>query len=414
MAGAIFIVGFRLAVMLLGIAVTAYIARLTDPQSFGQYSLLMALFSILTIPLQHSMPTYIVKTCSGEKKGIGKIENELGVILFFYLVSFLCAGIIVSIIALLYDYTWLFVMVFLVAYIAVGLNVGIRGGLATAFFKPIMGSPIETFFRNVFFFLIAFLFLGKASDHEYIFLLYTMSAMLSLVTCFLVSKRLLKGIKISYIKIRKPTRTDCKLFFTFALLGGIFVVNANLDQMIIGLLSGSSDVAIYRVAVLAATAVSFVFSSLSLIAAPYFSSSTSLIAERKGVELARLCFFITLLLFIFYVGFGQRFIVLAMGGYYKESFIPGAILILSLTLNAALGYSGLYLNLNGNEKFVLFAAAASVLLNGFLNMLFIPLFSVQGAAVATLLSSFFWKMILLIKVRHVKGLKMAAFNKVRK
>lgn len=413
MKSAIFFVGFRLAVMILGIAVTAYIARLTDPKSFGEYSLLMALFSILTIPLQHSIPTYIVKTCSGKQKRRKNIEDELGVVLFFYLVSFLFAGVVASITAFIYNYTWVFIIVFLVGYGAFGLNVGIRGGLATAFFKPVMGSPIETFFRNLFFLLIAFLFLGKASGHEYIFFLYSMSALFSLVACFLVSRRMLSGLAMSSIKIRKPSAKDYKLFFTFALLGGIFVINANLDQMIIGLLSGVNDVAIYRVAVLSATAVSFVFSSLSLIAAPYFSASECLVAERKGVELARLCFVITLFLFLVYISLGQKFIVLALGEYYEESFVPGAILILSLTLNAILGYSGLYLNLNGYEKYVVSAAAISVLLNGILNVVLIPTFSVQGAAIATLLSSLLWKMALLMKVRKVRGLKMAAFNKVR-
>lgn len=407
MKKAVFFVVFRLVVMVLGIFVMAYIARLVPPASFGMYSLFFSFFSILSIPMQHAAPTYLIKNY----RGGGGRDASVDKVLSFFL---LCVGLVALVslvLTVLFDVSWMFSVLFIVSYFLFGLNVGIRGGVVTALYKPEMAGALEAFFRNLVMFLVAYLVLGASSSYFDVFTAYSVSVIASFVICFFVTNKLLSLETLISFRFSLLKNNELKVFLTFALLGGVFVINANLDQVLIGFVLGVESVAIYKISVLSATAVSFIFSSLSLIAGPYFSKGDEDLTKRKGRGLAKLCFLMTAFSLLIYAVTGRYLIDLFIGDFYINSYVPGLFLILSLAINSLLGFSGLYLNLNGEEGFVLKVAVLSVFLNCILNMILIPLFSVNGAALATMISSFIWKILLLVKMQKKTGFGISVFSK---
>jgi O-antigen/teichoic acid export membrane protein len=88
---------------------------------------------------------------------------------------------------------------------------------------------------------------------------------------------------------------------------------------------------------------------------------------------------------------------------------PLAILAVGQLVNAAFGSVGFLLNMTGHEAVNARILWQSALLNILLNVVLIPIFGMNGAAVATAMSLAFWNVSLYRQVKNRLGIISTAF-----
>lgn len=405
------IIVLRIAGMLASILSTAAIARYAGQQSFGQYVLIFSVLSLVLIVAQHALPMYLAKNGSAHFRN-GEEELFAGVLnkgVSIYIVSVFFALAVLGIVAQITDIPGSLLLILAAIYAVLGINIGLRGGAMTAIGQAQMASPLETVIRNTIFGAAVVLLVDKNSSVYDIFTLYFVGAVGSLVVCVLLDKIFL-GDGANHacpLHVSPVTWLDFSQVLTFSLLGGVFVLNANIGVYFVGSISGAEQVAIYKIAMLAATGVSFLYASASSVLASRLSASEGRDVANTARKMARYVALLNVAALIFYIVFGQLFIRIVVGEAFLDSYFPALILLSAQLITSLFGFSGLYLNLNGDERFVLGTAFFAVAFNAGMHLLLVPEHDYVGAAWAVLATTFVWKSVLWFRLYRLHKVSMA-------
>lgn len=171
------------------------------------------------------------------------------------------------------------------------------------------------------------------------------------------------------------------------------VVNQQADLIIVGSLLGAAEAGLYSIAMSLSLLISMVCLSVSATFVPEISRAVGagdwpLVQQivRRSSPFFSLPAFAGVLLFVVV---GQDLLGV-FGDYYREAFLVLSILSISELLIAASEPSGHLLNISGRQKENTFILIAGALLNIVLNFILVPLWGIEGAAIATLLSTLMW------------------------
>lgn len=197
-------------------------------------------------------------------------------------------------------------------------------------------------------------------------------------------------------------------------LGGLQIIHARIDLLMLGAMQPASAVAIYNAVFQGTQLVSIILLSANTLLAPRMAS---LYAAGKVEQLrhlitysARVVTWLACLVTVSLIGVGQ---------YYLEIFGPtyvtgwGALTILSLgqLINAATGSVGVLLNMTGHERHMVVSVGISALLNVGLNTLLIPRWGINGAAIATTISLVFINLVKVWWVQQTMGINATCFSR---
>jgi O-antigen/teichoic acid export membrane protein len=94
------------------------------------------------------------------------------------------------------------------------------------------------------------------------------------------------------------------------------------------------------------------------------------------------------------------------GSEFVQAEIVLIILALAQLINSLVGPVGYLLTMTGYQKQAAWALGAGVLLNLLLNILFIPLYGINGAAMATAISLVSWRLYSVFLSRKLLGVNM--------
>jgi O-antigen/teichoic acid export membrane protein len=175
------------------------------------------------------------------------------------------------------------------------------------------------------------------------------------------------------------------LFFITA----VRVINARVDILLLGAISGSEAVGLYNAAARGAELVSLPLLIASVILAPRFAS---LYYTRRSKDLGRLFWQACGTLMVSSAPLLAALIVFreVALGFFGTGFLTAgttlAILSLGQWVNASIGLSSLLLVMTGRERAAGGLVAGATVLNVTLNLLLIPRWGIDGAALATSLS----------------------------
>ncbi|PWG61338.1 oligosaccharide flippase family protein [Spiribacter halobius] len=199
-----------------------------------------------------------------------------------------------------------------------------------------------------------------------------------------------------------------------ALVAGTYLIHQQTDIVILGLLVDDADVGIYRVAVQTSGFVAFGLHAVNMIAAPQFARLHAL-GDRERLQAvvtttARVILALTALVVACLVLFGRPVIGFAFGSDYAAAYLAIVILAIGQVCNAAFGSVVFLLNMSGCERVTLRVLACAVVLNIGLNLLLIPLFGLEGAALATATTLALWNFLLWRAVRRHLGIDSTALG----
>ena len=181
-----------------------------------------------------------------------------------------------------------------------------------------------------------------------------------------------------------------------------FLLMGRIDTIMLGMFSTTENVGIYNVALKLASITSFILYAVNTIAAPKFSElfwSNKMEELKKVVRLSsKLIFGVSFPFLILFVVFSKFFV-----GLFGKEFIAGqtALVILSIGqfVNAASGSVGYFMNMTGRQIVYRNIILVATALNIILNYILIPVYGLNGAAIATAISMSMWNITSVIYLR---------------
>lgn len=191
-------------------------------------------------------------------------------------------------------------------------------------------------------------------------------------------------------------------------LAGVQACLQQFDVFVLGLYAAPDDVALYRVALQGATLVVFTQNAVNVALGPQVARSWATgdldRLQRLLARSSRLALATGLVPVLVFVLAGRPLLGAVFGPGYVPAYAALLIVAVGELVNVASGSVGLALNMTGHEKDALRGMAAAGALNVVLNLLLIPRFGMEGAAVAMAISLAAWNLLLSLFLYRRTGL----------
>jgi O-antigen/teichoic acid export membrane protein len=199
-------------------------------------------------------------------------------------------------------------------------------------------------------------------------------------------------------------KTIFAVSFPLLLTGSIFLFVKWTDTLMLGVIRTESDVGIYNVCFKIASLAHIPLIAVNSIAAPKFSElsgKNDLINLRMIVrQSTRFIFFLSLPILLPLVIFPTFFLnIFGTGfGIGKNTLL---ILVISQFLNAVSGSVGIILNMTGKQKIFQNIILSAAVLNIVLNLILIPRYGIEGAALSSAISMVYWNALSIVFIKKI-------------
>lgn len=424
-AGAVFFLNISGAVFAL--LMSMLFARTIGPEGYGKYAYFLSLAMVLAIPVAYGLSDLIARSVALQ----GKASAEQSAALVSTSMVFVGVyGVLLGLGIALYT-SWSTaagtnsfelerlsrVELYLLApaVLLAGLTTLLRG-LCRGRGYPVISQLSEGLLQPMAMLLLVLgcVGLGRFSTGSDAIVLRVLSVVVALLLMLLLAarKRVFAGLNLSITSVRAGL---LKPVFAFSLLGGMDLINKQLDILLLAQFADLSEVGFYKVSVTIANIVAFIILAVKIPLGPELSRLFKVgqlqVVQAKLRALAGASFVLSLFAVAFLALFGELILRVCFGEAYIASYWPLLILALGTLLNALFGFVGLVLNMSGNERSTLLGYGIAVLVNIALNSVLIPIYGGIGAAIGTALSNFCWCLVLYLLVR--KKLALNTFSSFR-
>lgn len=376
------------------------LARMLGPSDLGSYALIMALIQILSIGAQFGFPAFLVRSIAynqaknnySETKGVIIVAWQVVLIasiliilivscaLWFFEVEIFKVNIIIIVIS--------FFLMFFIAMVRV-ISAAIRG-----FGSILAGQIPDQIIRPVILVTILLYFYFSGGDQflvKYALLTYTIAAFFALAGAIWILLSL-TPISVSRSIPVKHKKKWIGQSFPFLLLAGITIINSQTDIIMINMYLSHAQVGLYRIAIQTSDGLGVILFIISFTIAPQLAR---LHAENNWNKLRDVLVYshrvgtLALLPAVFsIILFSNTLITLLFGESFKSASETLNILVLGKLLYATVGFTGLALGMLGMAKAAAKITLGTIALNIVLNIIFIPILGINGAALATVISQF--------------------------
>jgi O-antigen/teichoic acid export membrane protein len=422
--GAVGSLGLKLGGTLLGLLLAVLLARTLGPEGYGVYAYVFALVSLLAIPAQVGLPTLVVR-----ETAMAQANEQWGLMRGLWRWSSAVAGAIALVLALLALLaSWVYQDRFseiqiatfgfglvLVPLVALG---NLRGAALRGLRRVVTGQLPEMVLRPTIFILLLLVAILLIPTEK----IAAATAMglhaLAAAVAFFIGAVLLWRARPKPLEDKPIPLYEVRSWITSALplafVAGMMLINQHTDILMLGLFRSAEEVGVYRVAVSIATLVAFGLQAVTMVVAPHFArlySQNDMARLQRLVTLsARAILAVALPVVLVLVLFGGPLLRLIFGEEYSDGYTPMAILAGGQLVNAAMGSVGGLLNMTGHERETARGVAIAAAANVVLNLLLIPPFGLNGAALATALSMTLWNLVLWQAVRLRLNIDSMAFT----
>lgn len=413
----------KIANTFLNLATGILLARLLGAEGYGVYAFAIALITILTVPSQFGLPTIVIRQVAAYRikqewsllRGLLQRTNQI--VLILSLITMMIGGTLIWLLVShlnklsLTTFGWALCLIPLFALGA------LRSAALVGLHQVILGQIPELLIRPMFLFLLmggTYLGLGQvAATPSWTMAMNVIAAAIAFVLgAWWLLLRLPESVKQSTptYQSRAWLRGALPLF----LVGGMTIINNQAGIVILGLLRTAEEVGNFRVAGTGASLVAFSLMAVNSVLAPtisqLYTQGDSVLLQRVVTLSARAILLSSLPLALILVLFGKQLIGIMFGPEFIPAYPTLAILCVGQLVNASMGSVGILLNMTGHEGDTARGRAIATVLNVCLNVLLIPFWGIEGAAIANLASLVVWNMLLALWVRQKLQINSTAFN----
>jgi O-antigen/teichoic acid export membrane protein len=414
----------RVANVILAAASMVIVARVLGPDRFGEFSFIIALIFIISIP-----PTAGLRQTLARETAYARAQHDDNRITKLW--------------------NWALRWSFLTTLaLAAGISAwaiwGIRDpnlsrsvlvGLGLLFFLPfpqifggalqgtgrVVQSQIPEYLIRPTVYILVVLWLWLKSDGQSISVVAILLAFTAAVACdaffgawFLTRKLDFRPLERTHSHQALNQRMLTLSALSFGAIASAHLINGNLDIIMLGIMDSNTGTGIYKAASVVSQLVAFGLGVVNVIILPRIATmyakgdleSIQRLVVNSAQKITTFAFFAVLLLIL-----GGKFIItIIFGEAFTEGYLALVILAFGQLGNAFFGPVALVLNMTGNERWTLIGLSASVAVNAALNFILIPPFGIEGAALATASSLLVWNMLLTIAVSRQLGITCMAFR----
>jgi O-antigen/teichoic acid export membrane protein len=380
----------RIVQMVFSFITGILLARVLGPSILGQYNLGNTLANFMANFTKIGFDQGLVRFIP-----LYKTKNEYGKIKYLIVFSFLVSSILSILIGSVFYFYSDFLAITLFNDLEMSGVLKITAFLILVFTYFRLGSSILKGIKRVDYltivsyfivpitFLLSLLILRKSDVFTVISIRmfsYTIGVIFIIYVVF--KKEIFMNVSFEKIDLKKYFSFSSPLLF----IGLLYFLISHIDILMIGYFLESSDVGIYSVAVRIAGMGVFLLSASNTIFGPTISELTE---KKQFYTLEKLLKSITKIIFVFSLNFllfvliyNQEILTI-----FGQEYIVGGIVLIILTfgqfINASVGPTGTILIMSGKQNYEVFNSIAICIMNIILNIILIPRFGIEGAAVAT-------------------------------
>ncbi|MGH8127072.1 MAG: flippase [Gammaproteobacteria bacterium] len=412
--GAIASTGLTIAKNFLLLAVSILLARMLEPTGYGQYAFAMSLAKVLSIFATLGLPWLLTREiAAGEAKeewsfarGLTRHADQAVSLALVLIVS---AGVTAVLLWPHLGREFRLTLILALIYLIFNSFGQLRGAQLMGFRRVIAGQ-IGILCVQPVLLLAAVLIIAYVIE---IPLTSAIAFFLTAVAAFVV---LVLNVVLAHQyhpprwRNATPARSMpgwLKSAAPFGVMSGLFLVNSQIDLIMLGFFKPRDQVGLYQVAASGAAILPLILTALNPVLGPTMSRFHTLGDKAKLRRAARVGALVSLMgaapIFLIFLFLGKTIIGVVFGAAYLGAWIPLIILSAGQFMNAAVGPVGLLLTMTGHEGETVRIMGVSTVLNIALNAALIPLFGMTGAATATAVSLFFWNVTLALRVRRRFG-----------
>lgn len=412
--------GLKVVNLGVSITLTVFLARVLGPEGYGIYAFAFSLVTLLAIPVQVGLPILVVREVAkyhfqqrwGLMRGLLHWANRsvfvlsVGVGVAAALIAWVIFGQTAPI--QLATFLW---AVLLLPLIALG---NLRGAALCGLHRVVQGQLPELLLRpGLHLFFAVVLALTSPLTPPCVMALHALAATLAFAVGVVL---LLRALPIE-IRTAAPcfdTRTWRSSLLPLSFLAGMQVINSQTDVVMLGLLTTNEEVGVYRAAVQGAQLVALPLTVVNLVLAPHISRLHAK-GDRAALQWiatwsARLVLLAALPMVSIFVLSGSAILAMIFGDEYRPGYLALTILCIGQFVNSGMGSVGLLLNMTGHERQTAKGFAAAAIVNVTLNLMLIPIWGIEGAAVATATSLIIWNVLLCWQVWRKLGIMSTAIR----
>jgi O-antigen/teichoic acid export membrane protein len=377
--------GLNILNMIFPIISFPYISRILGVEGLGEASFILIFSGYFITLAALGIPIYGIREVAkikDNKKELNKLFSEL------FLLNFI-SMIIFSFIYLLIVYNFSYFEDNIILYLLIGINIIFSFFQIDWLFQGLEDYRIITirsFIAKLLAFILMLLFVNNKGDVD-IYLITNIVAVTGANLFNIFYSR--KYINITFQNLNFKRHFESIIyFFSTRIMGTIYTV---LDTIILGLLVGNFYVGLYIAAIKLNRTVTSITTSLSAVLLPRSSQylEDGKDKEYKDVTVKSLYFIILLsssiALFLFL--FAGDIMFLFAGAAFNDAVLTMRILtiiIITVSLSNFTGVQILYPN--KKEKVVAKSIAIGAIINLILNLILIPIYKHNGAAIATVIA----------------------------
>lgn len=398
----------KIGATLLAFGASLLYARVLGPHDYGLYAYVMAWVAILAIPTGLGLPQYLVREGAKAPESLRWLRHwgDQRVLVTGIAVGGLMAG--AAFLPAAADAKWLFVVA---APLPLLNNLrAIRGALLQACGR-IAHSQWPTLLLSPALVLIvlATVWIWQGDLQPLVLVLATTAT--ALVSLFINGRQL--GRTVLNHRDR-PVQARTRAALPFMWLGMLYLLNNKTDLIMLGSLSGAHNAGIYAVAARAALLVVLLRVAVHMVVAPQIArlhqESSQILLQRLVTGAARRILVLSTPVAIALIVAARPLLANLYGAEYADGAMALRILASAQLITVAAGPMDLLLNMTGHEKSSALSAGVSAALNLILNAALIPLYGVNGAAMATGISIAVCNLLLWHQIRRHLKLRPTSFG----
>lgn len=259
--------------------------------------------------------------------------------------------------------------------------------------------------------LLFFIFLEYKTDTNTL-VAYILSVIIIFITTSLI---LVKNIKKQPKQVNEvvPTLNQLLEISIPMMFASSFVLFISWSDIImLGMFTTDTEVGIYSVALKIALVMTIPLTALNSIAAPKFAEFwghqdlTNL--KNIATKSTKLIFWITLPLFLFIITLPNFFLKM-----FGDEFVSGVLVLTILAfgvfINALSGSVGHIIEMTGHQRIQQKILLIAAVLNILLNYILIPSYGMEGAAIATVITTSFWNLSYVLFIKKKFGFYTFAY-----
>lgn len=200
----------------------------------------------------------------------------------------------------------------------------------------------------------------------------------------------------------------------FMWIGMLYLLNSRTDLIMLGAIKGAHEAGVYAVTARAGSLVAFFLTPADMVMATRIArlhhENNHDLLQRLLSGATRRVFAISIPIAIIFIFAARPLLSWVYGLSYADGAVALRILAGAQLVSVIAGPTATLLNMTGHEKLAALGVGASVILNIALNAALIPLYGIEGAAIATGISILTWNMLLWYWIRRHLRLRPTAFG----